>query len=60
MTKAQKEAKARNEARLAAMREHGIEVPQTAPKDDTAGDAGPKKVRYGTRQRKKQKEQEQG
>ena len=60
LTKAQKEAKARAEAKLAAMREQGIAVPQTAPKDDGAADAGPKKVRYGTRQRKKQKDQGQG
>ena len=55
LTKAQKEAKARAEAMLAALKEQGVEVPS---KDSIGEESRPKKVVYGKRERKKKKNQE--
>ena len=57
MTKAQKEAKARAEAMLAALKEQGVEVPS---KETVGEESRPRKVVYGKRERKKKKNQEEG
>ncbi|XP_071497268.1 eukaryotic translation initiation factor 5B-like [Diadema antillarum] len=49
LTKAQKEAKARKEAMLNALREQGVEVPM---KEATSEESKPKRVVYGKRERK--------
>lgn len=56
MTKAQKEAKARADAMLEAMKQQGIEVPSKTPEETNKT----KRVRYGTRTKKNKKDQNQG
>lgn len=55
MTKAQKEAKARADAMLEAMKQQGIEVPSKTPEETNKT----KRVRYGTRTKKNKKDQNQ-
>ena len=56
LTKSQKEAKARAEAMLEALKQQGM----TVPSKETVAEENKRKVRYGGRDRKKKKEQTEG